>query len=197
MEALQTPGFGPPQYGPPLDYSFRNISSLSHLPSRHPRQSLRKQRRSPSGRYNSNVIRLANNSLVDTRGLYQLALDLVEAPEEIAWLDLSFNHIEEVTDDILEFPNLKMLYLHGNKISHLPQLSRLTFLPNLYSLTLHGNPLETQASYRSSILAMLPYLRSLDFAKVTESERHEEKEDRVISRITPRQRKERSLEQKH
>ena len=32
----------------------------------------------------------------------QLALDLVEAPEEIAWLDLSFNHIEEVTDDILE-----------------------------------------------------------------------------------------------
>ena len=33
----------------------------------------------------------------------QLALDLVEAPEEIAWLDLSFNHIEEVTDDILEW----------------------------------------------------------------------------------------------
>jgi hypothetical protein len=63
------------------------------------------------------VIRLANNNLVDTRGLFkvnhpvkgsnvsklsQLALDLVEAPEEIAWLDLSFNHIEEVTDDILE-----------------------------------------------------------------------------------------------
>ena len=53
-------------------------------------------------RYNSNVIRLSNNSLVDTRGLYQLALDLVECPEDIAWLDLSFNHIQEVTDDILE-----------------------------------------------------------------------------------------------
>ena len=53
-------------------------------------------------RYNSNVIRLSNNSLVDTRGLYQLALDLVECPEDIAWLDLSFNDIEEVTDDILE-----------------------------------------------------------------------------------------------
>ena len=38
------------EYGPPLDYSFRNISSLSSLPSRFPRQSLRKQRRSPSGR---------------------------------------------------------------------------------------------------------------------------------------------------
>merc|ERR1711988_2063319 len=159
------------EYGPPLDYSFRNISSLSHLPSRHPRQSLRKQRRSPSGRYNSNVIRLANNSLVDTRGLYQLALDLVEAPEEIAWLDLSFNHIEEVTDDILEFPNLKMIYLHGNKISSLEDLSKLKCLPNLYSVTLHGNPLENAPEYRSSILTMLPFLKSLDFAKVTDRER--------------------------
>ena len=53
-------------------------------------------------RYNSNVIRLSNNNLVDTHGLYQLALDLVECPENIAWLDLSFNDIEEVTDDILE-----------------------------------------------------------------------------------------------
>lgn len=159
------------EYGPPLDYSFRNISSLSSLPSRFPRQSLRKQRRSPSGRYNSNVIRLSNNSLVDTRGLYQLALDLVECPEDIAWLDLSFNEIEEVTDDILEFPNLKMIYLHGNKISSLTDLSRLKLLPNLYSLTLHGNPLENSPGYRSSILTMLPYLRSLDFAKVTDRER--------------------------
>lgn len=63
------------QYGPPLDYSFRNISSLETL-ERHrpPRQSLRKQRRSPSGRYNSNVIRLANNNLVDTDGLYRCVL---------------------------------------------------------------------------------------------------------------------------
>ena len=36
-------------FGPPLDYSFRNISSLHHLEKRYPRQSLRKQRRSPSG----------------------------------------------------------------------------------------------------------------------------------------------------
>ena len=54
------------------------------------------------------MIRLSNNSLVDTRGLYQLALDLVESPEEIAWLDLSFNDIEEVTDDILEWVSQKM-----------------------------------------------------------------------------------------
>ena len=55
-------------------------------------------------RYNSNVIRLANNNLVDTTGLYQMALDVVEFPEDIAWLDLSFNEIGAVSDDILEFP---------------------------------------------------------------------------------------------
>ena len=55
-------------------------------------------------RYNSNVIWLANNNLVDTTGLYQMALDVVEFPEDIAWLDLSFNEIGAVSDDILEFP---------------------------------------------------------------------------------------------
>ena len=80
----------------------------------------------------------------------------MECPEEIAWLDLSFNEIQEVTGDILEyvdisdfmnkitrsilsrFPNLKMIYLHGNRIASLADLNRLTLLPNLYSLTLHG-----------------------------------------------------------
>ena len=57
-------------------------------------------------RYNSNVIRLANNNLVDTTGLYQMALDVVEFPEDIAWLDLSFNEISDVSDDILEFPGI-------------------------------------------------------------------------------------------
>ena len=76
--------------------NFRNISSLNELEQRQPRQVLRKQRRSPSGRYNSNVIRLANNNLVDTKGLYKMALDVVEYPEDIAWLDLSFNDISKV-----------------------------------------------------------------------------------------------------
>lgn len=184
------------EYGPPLDYSFRNISSLSSLPSRFPRQSLRKQRRSPSGRYNSNVIRLSNNNLVDTHGLYQLALDLVECPENIAWLDLSFNDLEEVTDDILEFPNLKMIYLHGNKISSLDDLTKLKGLPNLYSLTLHGNPLENNPGYRSSVLTMLPYLRSLDFAKVTDRERCNQTESSTSSsssNLKRKRKKKRSL----
>ena len=33
----------------------------------------------------------------------QMALDVVEFPEDIAWLDLSFNGITEMSDDILQF----------------------------------------------------------------------------------------------
>ena len=169
-------------YGPALDYSYRNISSLSHLEKRHPRQSLRKQRRSPSGRYNSNVIRLANNNLVDMKGLYQMALDVVEYPEDIAWLDLSFNDLSAVSADILEFPALKMIYLHGNKIRNFGDLVLLQRLPNLYSLTLHGNPIENNPNYRSSIIAMFPSLKSLDFAKVTEDEKDRAKLQIIVNK---------------
>ena len=86
--------------------NFRNISSLNELEQRQPRQVLRKQRRSPSGRYNSNVIRLANNNLVDTKGLYKMALDVVEYPEDIAWLDLSFNDISKVVLEHAGYQNL-------------------------------------------------------------------------------------------
>jgi len=40
------------------------------------------------------------------------------------------------------------------------------------------NPLENKPDYRSSILTMLPYLRSLDFAKVTDRERKKPLESR-------------------
>lgn len=100
-----------------------------------------------------------------------MALDVVEFPEDIAWLDLSFNSITEISDDILQFQALKMLYLHGNKIQRFADISKLRQLPNLYSLTLHGNPIENQPHYRSSMIVMFPQLRSLDFAKITEDEK--------------------------
>ena len=54
----------------------------------------------------------------------------------------------QVSDDILEFPALKMIYLHGNKIRKFNDLKRLTQLKELYSLTLHGNPIENAPNYR-------------------------------------------------
>ena len=77
----------------------------------------------------------------------------------------------QISDDILEFRALKMIYLHGNKIRRFSDLKHLTPLKSLYSITLHGNPIENAPNYRSNIISMFPDLKSLDFAKVTEDEK--------------------------
>ncbi len=73
-----------------------------------------------------------NRTVLNFEGLYKMALDVVEYPEDIAWLDLSFNDITTISEDVLEFPALKMIYLHGNKIAKFADLAILQKLPNLY-----------------------------------------------------------------
>jgi len=51
-----------------------------------------------------------------------MALDVVEFPEDIAWLDLSFNGITEISDDILQFQALKMIYLVSMFLNFFPLL---------------------------------------------------------------------------
>ena len=47
-----------------------------------------------------------------------MALDVVEFPEDIAWLDLSFNEITDVTDDIEKFKGRHIFFkLNANNCS--------------------------------------------------------------------------------
>jgi Leucine-rich repeat (LRR) protein len=47
-------------------------------------------------------------------------------PENLEWLDLSYNYLEKIEKEIPEmFPNLKTLYLHGNYISNLEEVKKL------------------------------------------------------------------------
>merc|ERR1712032_1212343 len=86
------------------------------------------------------------------------------------WIDLSFNHLTRIEPALLEFQQLKALYLHGNQIKSLPSVERLRKLPKLISLTLNGNPIECCRAYRTYVIGALPKLRSLDHSMVTQEE---------------------------
>lgn len=104
-------------------------------------------------------------------GFENLAQKLLDDPSHLSWLDLSFNEIVQIADDITHFPNLKIFYLHGNNISDINDVVKLKKLSTLKSLTLHGNPIENLPYYRGYIVHILPQLTTLDFSAVLSTER--------------------------
>lgn len=104
-------------------------------------------------------------------GLQHLVNRVLDDPTHLSWLDLSFNEICEIGKDIEQFPNLKILYLHGNKISNIADVLRLKKLSNLRSLTLHGNPVEDIPCYRGYVVHLLPQLLVFDFSSVIAAEK--------------------------
>lgn len=104
-------------------------------------------------------------------GFESLAHKVLDDPTNLSWLDLSFNEIEQIGDDIINFPNLKIFYLHGNNISNINDVVKLKKLQTLRSLTLHGNPIENLPYYRGYIVHILPQLSALDFSAVLSAER--------------------------
>lgn len=85
----------------------------------------------------------------------------------IGWLDVSFNSIEIISNDLLQLKNLKILYLHGNQIKFFIEVTKLKSLKLLKTLTLHGNPIEENPIYRSTVIKTLPNLINFDFSVVT------------------------------
>uniref|UniRef100_A0A8C6Q9D1 Leucine-rich repeat-containing protein 51 n=1 Tax=Nannospalax galili TaxID=1026970 RepID=A0A8C6Q9D1_NANGA len=96
---------------------------------------------------------------------------LLEHPENLAWLDLSFNDLTSIDPVLMTFFNLSVLYLHGNSIHRLGEVNKLAVLPCLRSLTLHGNPIEEEKGYRQYVLCNLPRVTTFDFSGVTKADR--------------------------
>ena len=126
-------------------------------------------------------VRLAYNLLTDLKGFAE-AMELLlgaESRTQLTWLDLSHNKLSEVDDVLLLFPNLTTLYLHGNLISSITQVKKLSALANLSKLTIHGCPIyEPKQNHglknpRSGIIYSLreTQLRSLDFVTITNADR--------------------------
>lgn len=114
---------------------------------------------------------LGNNYFTSMKGLVEFAKRSLDDHAALGWLDLSFNEIGEIGEEIASFPNLKILYLHGNNVSDINDVRKLTGLRNLRSFTLHGNPVENIPYYRGYVVYILPQLTALDFSAVLAAER--------------------------
>lgn len=150
----------------------------------------------PHGLVVDDGVCLANNALHDWGGFVQALQPLLcmGTMASLHRLDLSLNHLVSVGDELADAcVNLVVLHLHANDIPSLAAVRKLTKLTRLHELSLHGNPLETQipahkhtdkgvafggaaagrGQYRADVIAMLPWLRQLDFSSVSPSERED------------------------
>ena len=164
-------------YVPPLDFSFKGVSTFPEVMEEEPRPRTTNVIRSPSKtaeststKSDSKSIRLNNNSLENWDGITSTISSLLAKPHILGWLDLSFNHLTTIDRSVLEYPELSVLYLHGNEISDLKQTDLLQGLSKLRSLTLHGNPIESLFGYRPYVLGRCLSLKNFDFSGVTKSD---------------------------
>uniref|UniRef100_A0A3P9JGL1 Leucine-rich repeat-containing protein 51 n=1 Tax=Oryzias latipes TaxID=8090 RepID=A0A3P9JGL1_ORYLA len=154
-------------YAPPVDLSFNEISSLTDALSKVPRRGRRPLKPNSQGKYLSHSLRLSNNSIADVSNLQCVLSHFLVQPTSIGWLDLSFNKITSINVVLSELQELRVLYLHGNKISNLADVDILGQLMNLHTITLHGNPVAYMEDYRNRVIFTLPHLKRMDFSAVT------------------------------
>lgn len=128
-------------------------------------------KKNQENRYLTSSLWLGHNSITSTAKLQKFVNNTLASSENLSWLDLSFNAIFDIGDEIAEFPNLKILYLHGNNISNMNSILKLRKLLKLRTLTLHGNPIESLPNYRSYVITILPKILNLDFSPVISAER--------------------------
>ena len=98
---------------------------------------------------------LNNNEIRTLKYLPDTLKYVMYRPENLEWLDLSYNYLQTIDRELLEFPNLKTLYMHGNYIVNLEEVRKLQDIPTLQILTLYGNAIEQIKGYRLWVLGMM------------------------------------------
>ncbi|XP_042190480.1 leucine-rich repeat-containing protein 51 isoform X1 [Callorhinchus milii] len=177
---MGSPEKRPAEYGPIVDYSYRDLDTLTEAYDVAARPGLRPYTYTEQGRILSCSFRISNNQLQDISFLNELLTHVLADPTRLFWLDLSFNSLAHIHPVLTTFSNLQILYLHGNSINNLAEIRKLGTVVPLRSLTLHGNLVELEKGYRvnpsmssprSQVLGMIPQLKVLDFSAVTRQDR--------------------------
>mmetsp|Transcript_41216 Transcript_41216/g.30299 ORF Transcript_41216/g.30299 Transcript_41216/m.30299 type:complete len:192 (-) Transcript_41216:29-604(-) len=117
---------------------------------------------------------LNNNELRSIKGLSEVLQSVMWYPERLEWLDLSYCLLDKVEMELVNFPMLKTLYLHGNYIQNMDEIQLLKEFPYLKTLTLFGNSIAQIPGYRLFVLGVMytkyESLRKLDSVLVTRKE---------------------------
>ncbi len=89
-------------------------------------------------------------------------------------LVLANNSIDRISGDVgRTLSNLKALVLTNNRIGNLGEVEQLTQLTNLEALSMIGNPVSRNAEYRAYVVYRMPWVKFVDFRRVSETERKE------------------------
>jgi hypothetical protein len=127
---------------------------------------------SPKSRFkkkNVKAIRLGNNE-IQTTAIFSVFTAHFDTTK-ILWLDLSFNMIQEISNDFVKlFPQITTIYLQSNQISKLSEVKKFGELEHLRSLALYGNPVEENKHYRNYIIYFCKHLHQFDKSPVTKQQ---------------------------
>ncbi|KAM8930143.1 leucine-rich repeat and IQ domain-containing protein 3 [Pelodytes ibericus] len=110
------------------------------------------------------VCNLSNNFITDI-GPLRTCILLIK-------LDLHGNQIQQLPDPGFwrELKNLKLLYLHNNRIGYVSNIDRLSSSPALTALTLFDTPLSLHKRYRHIVVNSIWSLKALDNYVVSDEE---------------------------
>ncbi|KAK2949595.1 hypothetical protein BLNAU_15455 [Blattamonas nauphoetae] len=122
--------------------------------------------------FRGTTIRLNNNNLKSCDGLYA-ALDtlLVDGANCVLCLDLGWNPLKTIPDDILDFPSLHTLNMQSCQIADYHELAKLHDIPSLRFLSLAGNPVDQLKYYRQLLIATCPQVTKIDSTLISRRER--------------------------
>jgi len=180
--------------GPPLDYSFLELADIEELRLVMPVSGQRKcppetirdktgqeitnpllgewKKAKPQEGLVTQGIKLGNNEIKSIPFSFSyIVREIMEKPQFLRWVDLSFNQLEEIPAVLGCYAHLSSIYLHANRIAKPSQIKVLAGLQELRSLTLHGNPCEKVSNYRLAVAGACKGLKKLDFTTITKADR--------------------------
>jgi hypothetical protein len=96
--------------------------------------------------------------------------NIIASINNIQLVDLSFNKLKYIDEDIALLPNLKIMKLNNNELNDLNKIRNLGKIKTLVSLNLTNNGICKIKGYRQFIIEMCEVLQQLDSAEVTEKE---------------------------